>query len=256
MTLPWMRPESAVHQAIAVAAEGQNLSGLGTEPAARGQRRLHRRHIRNPFLTTSVLFMGLVIALGAIGVANGLWAKTLSVSGTVVTGDLNTGWGTITTAGGGTGTGSCSYVSGTGSQTAFVAITGATIGYQCSITGAVNNVGNVPFQVIGAYMYFTGCTPPSAVVCNSDGLDQVGTCSLVNPNVNPSGSGSVACTVHVKPTALPGWTYYFGIGVCVAQWNEDPSPSSAPLDDFNACKSSPQHEGPGTPSPPAPQPPP
>jgi hypothetical protein len=39
-----------------------------------------------------MLFMGLIITLGAIGIANGLWSKTLEIRGQVTTGDLNADW--------------------------------------------------------------------------------------------------------------------------------------------------------------------
>ncbi len=47
---------------------------------------------RTRFLTTGALFMGVIITLGAIGIANGLWSHTLTVAGTVETGDLDIAW--------------------------------------------------------------------------------------------------------------------------------------------------------------------
>jgi hypothetical protein len=42
------------------------------------------------------LASGLIVALAAIGIVNGLWSKNLVVSGTVETGDLNVDWSLIT----------------------------------------------------------------------------------------------------------------------------------------------------------------
>jgi hypothetical protein len=44
------------------------------------------------FLSAGMLFMALIVALGAIAVVNGLWSKNLVIEGTVTTGDLNADW--------------------------------------------------------------------------------------------------------------------------------------------------------------------
>lgn len=211
--------------------------------------------------------MAMVVALGAIGVANGLWSKNLTIKGTVVTGDLNADWDTIITNDSGAATvdpctpalnpsgcaaprtqGRCEYVSGAGTQVATVKITDAYHSYECTVTGPIRNTGSVPFNIVGVRLLINNG--------NEAGLDQLGGCTLpANPVVDPQGVASVACTVHVKSTAQSGYTYYFAIEVCVAQWNEDPSTGGA-ASDFIACKTSPQHEGPNTPTLHAPEPPP
>lgn len=44
------------------------------------------------FISAGVLFMGLIVMLGLIGVVSGLWSKNLVINGTVETGDLNADW--------------------------------------------------------------------------------------------------------------------------------------------------------------------
>lgn len=139
----------------------------------------------------------------------------------------------------------CDVVGGAGTQEAEIKITGAREGYWCIFTGWVGNTGSVPFNIIGAKMiinngneaglqegfpphWYPGCKLPDVI------------------QVDPSDDAKIECKVSVKPTAEHGTTYYFAVEVCVAQWNEDPSPGGS-SSDFNACKNSPQHEGPDTP---------
>jgi hypothetical protein len=146
----------------------------------------------------------------------------------------------------------CDVKGGVGTQEAELEITGASAGYWCIITGLVSNTGSVPFNVIGANMIIDHG--------NEAGLQEghppfwFPGCKLPHERqVDPGGEARIDCKVTVKDKAEPAMTYYFAIEVCVAQWNEDPSPGGA-KDDFEACKTSPQHEGPDTPVLPTPSP--
>jgi len=205
-------------------------------------------------------FLVLLGFLGAIAVGNGLWSKTLLANGLVETGDVNAVWGPVSTDDAGTTAdpcsprpgpncpatpvhiATCSYVSGIGSDTASAQITGAYPGYECTITGNISNVGSVPFNIAGAHLVINNG--------NENGLAAAGSCTLPsNLQVDPANMSPVSCKVHVTAAAQDGVTYYFALETCVAQWNEDPALSGS---DFDACKASPQHEGPITPTLPAP----
>jgi hypothetical protein len=144
----------------------------------------------------------------------------------------------------------CKVVGGVGTQEAEVKITNARKDYWCIFSGLVSNTGSVPFNVIGAHMIIDHG--------NEKGLQEglppywVPGCKLPDDlQVDPGKDAEVQCKVSVKDTAEDGTTYFFAVEVCVSQWNEDPSPGGT-NDDFNACKQSPQHEGPDTPELPAP----
>jgi hypothetical protein len=214
-----------------------------------------------PFLTTGALFMGLILVLGAIGIVNGLWSKNLVINGTVETGDLNADWDAITLSDTGldpctaatnpTGcvglvsknVGACEYVSGIGTQIAVVAITNGYPSYECTITGAVSNTGTIPFDIIGANLIINNGNELGlnqlGEACTTPADPQVDPVPVTDP-LTPFEEGDVSCTVHVLQTAEQGWTYYFAIEVCVAQWNEGVAFGT----DFNECKDSDQHEGP------------
>lgn len=191
----------------------------------------HKRALRS----TSVLFLGLILALGAIGVVNGLWSQNLTVNGIVATGDLNADWADLTTDDYGLEPDQCSVV-GNGSRIATASITNALPGYVCTISGGVNNTGSIPFNIIGANLVINNG--------NDAGLEAYSNPACTVPasaQVDPGSAGQISCTVKLKEGAHPaelGKKYYFGIEVCVAQWNEAST--------FTACKTSPQHEGPGS----------
>ena len=62
-----------------------------------------------------------------------------------------------------------------------------------------------------------------------------------NGALEPGALGGLICTAVT--------TYKFQVKACFAQWNEDPDGNAPPTNDnpgdFDACQSSPQHEGPG-----------
>lgn len=189
-----------------------------------------------------LLVMGLIIALGALGIGYGLWSKVLVVHGTVNTGDLNADWDYASTndpAGtddpctpdlNPTGcvapqkdVGSCE-VTGVGTQTLDVTIKNAYPSYECTITAGITNTGDIPFNVVGAVI--TDDVPIEVLEC--DWPD--------DPQVDPRGEFEAVCTVHVLQEAEQGATYEVDVTVCVAQWNEDVS--------VTECLKNPQGEGP------------
>jgi YHS domain-containing protein len=134
-------------------------------------------------------------------------------------------------------------------QIAQVEITNAYPSYECTVTAVITNTGTIPFNIIGGNLIIDpansqGVEPLGATPCGFAAGTQVD-----SSNVNPLNTEeAISCTVHVKQTAEQGWTYYFAIEVCVAQWNENPEDISEDETAFESCKGSDQHEGPGTPT--------
>lgn len=217
--------------------------------------------VHRAFLTSSLSFLVLINLLGAVAVVDGLWSKTLFVSGTVQTGDLAGVWGDLSTSDEGTTADPCTEDvnpactpdpvtrphigtcaiddAGIGTAVGTATITNVYPSYECTITGAIANIGSVPFNVIGAHLIIDNG--------NEAGLEQLGACELPDDvQIDPASMSYISCTVHVKDTAQAGWTYYFALETCAAQWNEDPAGTQL-ITDFEACKQSEQHEGPVTP---------
>lgn len=225
-------------------------------------------HVRRHFGSTGVLFMGVLVALAALGVVYGLWSKNLLINGTVQTGDLNADWVRIITndpgeeldpclEGNPTGcpapekhVGWCEAAIGDptgqwGDQVATIKIGNAYPSYECLIEAWVLNTGTIPFNMIG---FATDVPRPLELlpipgvdtVCLLEGADPTG----IDPRqVDPGDVGRLVCRVHVMQEAEQSnivtgdvVEYEFQLKVCVAQWNEEAT--------FDECVSSPQHEGP------------
>jgi hypothetical protein len=194
--------------------------------------------------------MGLIIALGALGIGYGLWSKVLVVHGTVNTGDLNADWDSASTndpvaavgevsldpcsALNPTGctapakdVGSC-VVTGEGTQTLDVTINNAYPSYECTIDASITNTGDIPFNVVGAVVKGLEGQPIELLGSN---------CTYpLDPQVDPGKEFPISCTLHVMQAAAQGATYTVDVQVCVAQWNEDVSVSG--------CLANPNLEGP------------
>lgn len=183
--------------------------------------------MKRSFLSTGVLFLVLVGILGALAVGYGLWSKTLSIDGTVTTGDFNADWDTASTNDAGTtldpctpglNPNDCAYlhkhvgsceVSGVGTQNLVVTITNAYPSYECTVTAAVTNTGTIPFNVL---VGGSSADPELDVVCT-------GTPGQVDPTEELEGT----CWLHVKQTAKERSDYTASATLCVAQWNESPT---------------------------------
>ncbi len=140
-----------------------------------------------------------------------------------------------------------------GAQVAKVTIENAYPSYECTITLYLSNTGSIPFNIAGSTLSDIANLPIEL----KDGV-----CGFDSVQVDPGEEEKLECTVHVLQDAeqndctgttsdTPGWpvvdhtctnsplvTYEFDVEVCVAQWNETA--------DFDTCKNSLQHEGPGT----------
>ncbi len=238
--------------------EASSFAAPGDEPV--------KRRARASFTSTSVLVLMLILTLGSIGVVNGLWSKNLTIDATVQTGDINADWVEIITTGDSAAIlalvlPSCDAAVGGvgddsqfGDQVAYVVITEAAPGYSCDIKASLSNTGSVPFNIIGINGVLDAANDQGLSFEDLNGIEP-GVCELLDEvgnttadPVDPGEEGIVHCKVVVDPSAQPGWTYYFAIEVCVAQWNESA--------DFDTCKNptSGTHEGPDEPVLPAPGP--
>jgi hypothetical protein len=233
--------------------------------------------LKKSLLSSGGIFLMIVLTLATLGISYGLWSKNLVIHGVVETGDLNADWDDASTNDPfGTldpfteanplwpavpvpkDVGSCDIdTAGIGTQIIEVTLSNVYPSYECTVTGLISNTGTIPFNIIGG-----GAIIDAA---NAEGIELLECTVPAGVQVDPINVGGVIgeepidCTVHVKQTAQQGWTYYFAIEACVAQWNEDPSdldPVDFPDADFEECKNPAvgTHEGPDTPTLPAPHP--
>ena len=194
--------------------------------------------MKRGFLSTGVLFLVLVGLLGALAVGYGLWSKTLTIEGTVNTGNFNADWDAASTndptAAAGevsldpctvglnpTGctapakdVGSCDIVAGSiGTQMLGIVIDNAYPSYECTITASITNTGDIPFNVVGV-----------ALEPDSVPGELLGDCTTpTDPQVDPDEEWTASCTVHVTQDATERTTYNVSAVVCVGQWNESPT---------------------------------
>ncbi len=181
--------------------------------------------MKRGFFSAGVLFLVIVGLLGALAVGYGLWSKTLTVNGTVKTGDFNADWDWATVSDQGLDpctnlnpnpctyppkdVGSCS-VKGEGTQQLTVTILNAYPSYECTITAAISNTGTIPFNVL---VDGTSQSPELDILCEDPSGQQV----------DPGDELPVSCWVHVRQEAKERSTYTASATLCVAQWNESPT---------------------------------
>lgn len=182
--------------------------------------------MKRGFFSAGVLFLVIVGLLGALAVGYGLWSKTLTVDGTVKTGDFNADWDWAMVSDEGLDpctpdlnpsgcnyppkdVGSCS-VDGVGTQALTVTIDNAYPSYECTITAAITNTGTIPFNVL---VDGTSQDPELDIICEDPAGQQV----------DPGDELPVSCWVHVRQEAKERSTYTASATLCVAQWNESPT---------------------------------
>jgi hypothetical protein len=187
--------------------------------------------MKRGFFSAGVLFLVIVGLLGALAVGYGLWSKTLTVNGTVTTGNFNADWDWATVSDLGLDpctpglnpnpctyppkdVGSCS-VDGVGTQELTVTIENAYPSYECTITAAISNTGTIPFNVLVAEY---SADPELDIICDDPSGEQV------DPGDPPDNELPVSCWVHVRQEAKERSEYHASAILCVAQWNESPTP--------------------------------
>lgn len=184
--------------------------------------------MKRSFMSAGVLFLVLVGLLGALAVGYGLWSKTLTVQGTVKTGNFEADWDWAMVSDQGLDpctplnpngcnyppkdVGSCS-VDGVGTQRLVITINNAYPSYECLITARVTNTGTIPFNIVGA-------APTSPV---PDEIDVVCGGPDLPVQVDPGDEAEGWCWVHVRQEAKERSDYTASAILCVAQWNEAPT---------------------------------
>lgn len=118
----------------------------------------------NKRLPLGLLAILLIVLLAGIGVAYGLWSETLTIDGTVKTGDVNVGFGRVTITEGVAVDGklqipeptekkdaaNCYYEikdAGTDSETLVITTAGAYPSWHCFVTYEVESTGSVPVHI-------------------------------------------------------------------------------------------------------------
>ncbi len=182
--------------------------------------------MKRGFFSAGVLFLVIVGLLGALAVGYGLWSKTLTVDGTVKTGNFDADWGSAQVSDQGADpctpeqnpndcdyphkdVGSC-WAGGVGTQKLTVVIGNAYPSYECTITATIRNTGSIPFNVL---VDGTSQSPELDIICDDPSGQQV----------DPGKELPVSCWVHVRQEAKERSTYTASATLCVAQWNESPT---------------------------------
>jgi len=187
--------------------------------------------MKRGFFSAGVLFLVIVGLLGALAVGYGLWSKTLTVNGTVHTGDFNADWDSAMTNDPPVAPpdqsldpctqdnpNPCTYppkdvgwcrVDGVGSQDLTVTIGNAYPSYECTIKAAITNRGTIPFNVL---IDGTSKDPELDIICKPP-----------SGQVDPGQEAVGSCWVHVNQLAKERSEYHASAILCVAQWNESPS---------------------------------
>lgn len=188
------------------------------------------------------LVMALVFALAVLGVAYGLWSKTLTVGGTVQTGDLNADW---TLA-------SCGELHGwpgpfqqgeylgkdVGSVTAAIDLLNPQVlhftvenGYPSYVADCeveYTNTGTIPLNIVATDIVpgqgLTNCTltgnQTKTLSCDQLTVVFVDGIGL---QLDPDDTVASSLRIHVEQLAKERTTYGFEVRVCLAQWNESPT---------------------------------
>jgi hypothetical protein len=186
---------------------------------------------RLPFVLLSVMLM---LALTGMGVSYGLWSETLTINGTVQTGEVEAAWVDVWCMDAGPDPyGPPGDLKDVGSttvsidpdhpQTMYVTVHNGYPSYynDCKVT--FQNTGTVPVIIQGYQVVPLDFTPASD---NGEGdgeiwvkyTDGIGTQMEPCPADNCEQSSNLK--FHVEQPALENHTYHFRVDVCLVQWNE------------------------------------
>jgi len=157
------------------------------------------------------------VGMAGIGVSYALWSKTITLTGSVATGNVNIEWSTFTDNDNGIDPGydrnvaDCTVVT-TPDKVTFT-ITNGYPSYTCTISGDIHKSGSIPIKL----QNFVYNVPPEITVTPSGGF--------VNPygvQLEPGGKLVGDFKIHVEQGAEQSKTYTFDISATGQQWNEFP----------------------------------
>lgn len=179
----------------------------------------------------ALLLLGVVLALGSLGVAYGLWSKTLTIDGTVNTGNVDAVWFYASCAEDppeveGKDVGSFTVAPDPNDQEILLfTINNGYPGYGVDCEVHFANNGSIPVKV----QSITEDDPNGDAVIEVllDGIgSQLEPCGSTPawgtpPHTVPANCQSAMSLIaHVQQEAQQSSTYQFGFGVCLRQWNE------------------------------------
>lgn len=204
------------------------------------------------FLSVGLLLMGLMIALGALGVGFGLWSKVLTIEGTVHTGVVNAELTIEEVDQGappffddgqnedheleGKDVADCIVtledgLSNPGNQTLHVEITNAYPSFWCIVNFDIDNIGTIPIKLdqptiitAPAGVFFTfGFTTNPGSTCYFNEVNGVGDPNSieVHPQLEPGERTFCTLWLHVEQEAEQGAWIDFKATICAHQWNEE-----------------------------------
>lgn len=192
----------------------------------------------------TALVLVLLLALAGLGVAYGLWSKTLTIAGTVNTGDVDAEWtGAIcvdffhwpfppegTGEVGGKDVGSTTAViDSENPQILHFTIDNGYPSYAVDCEVEYGNTGTIPWIVRGTTivpvspnltnctLIFTGVGQTKTLRCDQLTVVYV---NNIGAQVDPGDVVASSLRAHVEQAAEEETTYEFEVVVCVGQWNE------------------------------------
>jgi len=175
-----------------------------------------------------LLVLALVFALGSLGVGYAMWDKTLEVTGTVNTGEVNAIFTTATCNDTGIdpgylmdGTtpkdkdvGSCSVV-GAGTQLLTITVENGYPCYECDIDFTVDNTGSIPVKI--QTLGLVGVPPEITVTWTGLAVgDQIGPAGSIDDEL----PGDLHIHVEQIADELQTGVYTFSASIYLVQWNE------------------------------------
>ncbi len=164
----------------------------------------------------SALFAVVLIALAVLGFSYAWWTETLTISGTITTGELDvefTGAYTSTCSDYMTctvnfeGGGEADPTPGDLSKMTVTVNNGYPSGW-CNITFTIRNCGTIPAKVKAINI-----SPVSGLEISMEGLS-------VGTQINPNGTVSPALKIHVAEGAAENSQYTFTVTIEFDQWNK------------------------------------
>ena len=200
-------------------------------------------NLRSSGRKVTALVLLLLVSLAVVGVAYAMWDKTLTIEGTVNTGDVDAEW-TFVSSGDPPGAIDPGYdkdvgeltceIDGTDPQILHFTVNNGYPSYTADCEVEFNNTGTIPWIVeaisIIPGMELTGCVLVGPNPAGSQELqcDQLtityidALCTQVDPG-DPFGLAS-SIRIHVEQPAEENWAYTFDVEVLLVQWNESACP--------------------------------
>ena len=173
--------------------------------------------MKNRFVKIGLLFLVLALALAAVGVGYAMWDKTLDITGTVSTGEVNMEItsvasddppGALLDPGKDKDVGTTTaYIDPTDNQRAIVTIENGYPCYEVSVHFTAHNSGTIPVKLQDIIV----TAPPGITV---EGWDSIG------EQVEPCEKRDNTIWLHVEQSAAELATYTFTVEFYYVQWNE------------------------------------